>query len=325
MSKPGDLITYSFLVTNTGTVPLSGVSVADTQVAPAGALASGPTCQSLAGPTAPCTGNTVTLAVGQSATFGATYVVTAADLANGSVNDSATATGTPPSGPAVTTAPSTVSVPVTGLTIVKSSTTGSISAVGDVITYSFVVTNTGTVTMSDVSVTDTQLAPAGVLASGPTCTILAAPAGVCTGGSTVLLAGQSATFTATYVATAADIGHGRVDDSATATGTPPSGPSVTTPPATLSVPVAGLTIVKSSTAGSVSTVGRDRHVFVPGHQHRIRPAERCVGHRHPDRAGRRVDLAAQLCDPGQSGGHVLGRDHCSGLSVRPRRSLRPIR
>jgi len=52
---------------------------------------------------------------------------------------------------------------------VKSADKTSVSAVGDVITYSFVVTNTGNVTLHNVTVTDTQIAPAVALTSGPTC------------------------------------------------------------------------------------------------------------------------------------------------------------
>ncbi len=116
-------MTYHFTVMNTGNVTLTNVHVTDTQTPPAGALTSGPTCQSLATPTGTCTGSSTSLAPGQSATFVATYTVTQADLNNGSINDSATATGTPPSGPATTSLPSTASVPVTespALTITKS-------------------------------------------------------------------------------------------------------------------------------------------------------------------------------------------------------------
>ncbi len=45
--------------------------------------------------------SSTSLLPGQSATFIATYTVTQADLNNGSINDSATATGTPPTGPAI--------------------------------------------------------------------------------------------------------------------------------------------------------------------------------------------------------------------------------
>ena len=111
-----------------------------------------------------------------STTCSASYTVTQADLDHGSVQDSATVTGTPPGSttPLPPSPPSTVTIPVTpapALSIVKSASPGSVSAVGAVITYSFVVTNTGNVTLSNVGVTDTQVAPASALTSGPTCPV----------------------------------------------------------------------------------------------------------------------------------------------------------
>ncbi len=247
----GQTVTYHFTVTNTGNVDLTAVHVTDTQTPPAGALASGPTCQSLATPTGTCSGSSTSLAPGQSATFIATYTVTQADLNHGSINDSATATGTPPSGPDTTSPPATATVPATqspALTITKSATPTSVATVGQTVTYHFTVTNTGNVTLTGVHVTDTQTPPAGALASGPTCQSLASPTGTCSGSSTSLVPGQSATFIATYTVTQADLNHGSINDSATATGTPPSGPGTTSPPATATVPaaagIARLTLTK---------------------------------------------------------------------------------
>ena len=198
MSAVGDTVTYTFAVTNTGNVDLTGVSVNDTQEPPAGGLASGPTCQSLSSPAGTCSGSSTSLAPGQSATFTATYIVTQADLDHGSINDSAIASGSPPSGPPIDSPPSTASVPVTqnpALSIVKSAAPASVSAVGDTVTYTFAVTNTGNVDLTGVSVDDTQQPPAGGLASGPTCQSLSSPTGTCSGSSTSLAPGQSATFT----------------------------------------------------------------------------------------------------------------------------------
>ena len=100
-----------------------------------------------------------TLASGASETCTATYVATAADIANGTIDDSATATGTPPSGTPITSTPSTAVVNVAGITVVKSSTTQDIQSVGQVMTYCFLVTNTGATTLTDVGVTDTQMLP----------------------------------------------------------------------------------------------------------------------------------------------------------------------
>ena len=259
----GQTVAYQFVATNTGNVTLTGVSVADTQTAPAGSLASGPTCTGLATPTASCSGSTTTLAPGQSATFVATYLLTQADLNNGSVHDSATASGTPPTGPVVTSTPSTATVPVaqtSALTVLKSVTsTGPYKTVGQTVAYQFVATNTGNVTLTGVSVADTQTAPAGSLTSGPTCTGLATPTASCSGSTTTLLPGQSATFVATYLLTQADLDNGSVHDSATASGTPPTGPVVTSAPSTATVTIAQaptLTVTKTSTTADVQSVGQ---------------------------------------------------------------------
>jgi uncharacterized repeat protein (TIGR01451 family) len=237
VSKVGDVISYKFLVTNTGNVTLTNVSVADTQVAPAGALTTGPTCP------------LPTLAPAASETCTGTYTVTQADLNNGKVADTATATGKPPTGPPVDSPRSPVTVPATqnpSLSIVKSSPQTQASRPGDVINYNFLVTNTGNVTLTSVTVTDTQTAPAGALTSGPTCP------------QSRLDPGQSETCTGTYTVTQIDADHGKVDDSATATGTDPTGKQVTTQPSPLSIPIPpspSITVVKSANPAQVSRVG----------------------------------------------------------------------
>ena len=123
----GQIISYQFVATNTGNVTLSSVGITDTQTAPAGSLTSGPSCSSLSSPSGSCSGSTASLVPGQSATFVATYTITQADLTSGSVSDSATASGSPPSGPGVTSSPSTASVSTTsaasgGLVALKKST-----------------------------------------------------------------------------------------------------------------------------------------------------------------------------------------------------------
>jgi hypothetical protein len=122
------------------------------------------------------------------------------------------------------------------VTVTKSVTSvGPYNAVGQVISYSFVAKNTGNVTLNTVGITDTQTAPAGSLTSGPTCQSLSSPAGTCSGSATTLVSGQSATFTGTYTITQADLDNGSVNDSATASGTPPTGPPVTSTPSTATV------------------------------------------------------------------------------------------
>jgi uncharacterized repeat protein (TIGR01451 family) len=237
VTAAGQTITYTFAVKNTGNVSLTNVLVNDTQTAPAGSLTSGPTCP----------GGTLAPAASQICT--ATYIVTQADMNNGSVADAATATGTPPTGPSVTSPSSPLTVPATSLpalTVVKSSTPTTVTAAGQTITYTFAVKNTGNVTLSTITINDTQTAPAGSLTSGPTCP----------GGS--LAPGSTTDCTATYIVTQADMNNGSVADAATATGTPPTGPSINSAQANLSVPATqtpSLTVVKSATPSTVSSVG----------------------------------------------------------------------
>ncbi|MGI6855383.1 DUF7507 domain-containing protein [Mesorhizobium sp. 1B3] len=224
----GETISYSFLVKNTGTVTLTGVTVDDPLLTAAGlTVTPGPQ----------------TLAPGGTATFTATYTPTQADIDAGRVENTATGTGTPPSGPPIESPPDTVVVPpdqTSGLTIEKTGTLNDgdgdgLIDLGETISYSFRVQNTGTVTLTGVTVNDPLLQNAGVaLDQGPQ----------------TLAPGAIFTFTATYTPTQADIDAGRVENTATGTGTPPSGPPIESPPDTVIVPpdqTPRLTIEKTGT------------------------------------------------------------------------------
>lgn len=197
----GEVINYSFTVTNTGNVTLSNVSLTD---ALAGAVLSG-------GPIASMQPGAV-----DSSTFTATYALTQADIDNGRVENLATVTGTPPSGGDVSDDSGTDNasdtptvVPVSqgaNITIDKVADTSGIvngAVVGDVIPYSFTVTNTGNVTLTNVTVSDPL--PGLVLNGGPIASL--APGAV-----------DSTTYTANYTVTQADLDAGQVDNTATATG-----------------------------------------------------------------------------------------------------------
>ncbi|GGA58379.1 hypothetical protein GCM10011490_05380 [Pseudoclavibacter endophyticus] len=155
LADVGETITYTFTVENTGTVPLTEVSIADAKV-------SGiqPSSQSVP--------------VNGIATFTASYVVTQADVDSGSVYNEASASGTDPRGGTVATDTADNEVPgtdrVPGLTVDKSSTLhdtneNGLADVGETIDYSFLVTNTGNVTLHDVTVEDPkvgEIVPASV-------------------------------------------------------------------------------------------------------------------------------------------------------------------
>ncbi|WP_199141840.1 beta strand repeat-containing protein, partial [Pedobacter sp. ASV12] len=221
----GDRINYTFVVTNTGTVPVTNITLTDVNATITG------------GPIA-------TLAAGASnnSTFTGYHVLTQADLDNSGVYNSATAAGkdpknnnvsatstdptplapgdpnypvTPPT-PACPTCTITPIVQTGSMTLAKEGTYSDTNAdgkvnVGDRINYTFVVTNTGNVTLTNVTVTDNNATVAG----GPIASL--APG-----------ASNNSTFTAYHVLTQADIDNGGVFNLATAKGKDPRNNDVTT-------------------------------------------------------------------------------------------------
>lgn len=206
--QPGQVITYHFVVTNTGNVPMTGVTVNEGAFTGTGSM-SQVTCP------------TTTLAVGAQTDCTATYTLTDADVNSGSVTNTATAEGTPVGGTTpIPSPPSTVTVPTPaqpGITITKSANPAQINKAGETVTYSFLVTNTGNVTLTGVDIADTDFSGTGTLSA------IDCP-------STTLLAGQFETCTATYTVTQADVDAGTLTNTATVTGTPPDGTPITPVP-----------------------------------------------------------------------------------------------
>ena len=151
------------------------------------------------------------LLVGGSTTATATHVITQDNVDAGTLTNVATVTGFDPGGAAVmSTSQATVTMPHSpDIEVVKSAdVTG--ADVGDTINYTYVITNTGNVTLTNVSLMDDVIGE-----------ILDGAAG------TTLAPGQSMTVTSDYVATDADADNQGVTNIATAQGNPPSGRPVT--------------------------------------------------------------------------------------------------
>ena len=190
---PGEIITYTYTVTNTGNVTLRHVTVTDDKVH---------------GPVA-CL--TPTLSPGESTTCEATHAVTEANVAEGHITNAGIVTGDPPAGPPVTDddTDTVEAIRTPGIELAKSAFPTSYGAPGETIIYSYVVVNTGDVTLHDVTVTDHKI-------PGP----IACPAGT-------LDPGDSMTCHATHIITAADLASGHITNVGTVTGDPPTGPPVT--------------------------------------------------------------------------------------------------
>jgi len=189
--KAGQVITYAFHVHNTGTTPLGNVTVSD----PLPGLS-------------PITCPHTVLLPGATLLCHATYTITQADQAAGSLTNTAVATGTPPTGRPVQGSHSLTIPDPAGIRVVKSASpddTAHFNA-GQVITYSFLVTNTGEELLNPVVVSDPMrgLSPVSCPESR-------------------LASGASMTCTATYTITDADVAAGHLYNAVLATGTRPSG------------------------------------------------------------------------------------------------------
>jgi|GEM_PF-545931 len=227
----GETVTYTYVVTNTGNVSLTNVSVSDAHNG-AGSL-------SVVSPA-----SVPNVAPGNTATFTATYLVEQADLDAGvAITNTATATATPTRGnlgPVDQDASVSPDAPSPALSIAKSITNGAtFAAVGDTATFDYLVTNTGNVSVSAITVSDDKIAsvscPAGAIAPG-----------------------TSLTCSATYAVTQADLDAGSVTNSATASGTPSGGMLSPSAPDTATITadqMPALTIVKTALDTSFAAVG----------------------------------------------------------------------
>lgn len=242
----GDPISYSFRVTNSGNVTITNLAIDDVQAAPAGEL------------DAPVTCPVTVLSAGAQTTCTATYTTTQADMDNGRVDDTATATGVDPLGGPVTSNPSSVSVPMTqaaAIEVVKSASPQRFTSADEQIDYTFMVSNRGNVPLAQLSLTDPFPYEAPV-----TC------APVALGG--VLPVNGQTVCTAVYTTTQADVDGGvPLPNTVDVAGTPPAtaadpDPAPVTDSDTAVIDPSGtaaITVVKSAdlTSAAEFVLGRD--------------------------------------------------------------------
>ena len=209
----GETITYSFTVTNIGNVTVTGISITD------------------ALPGIVLTGGPIDLAprASDSTTFSGSYTVTQSDIDAGSVSNTATATGKDPKNndvsdvsddgddtdgnteddPTITNISSEGSISLLKEATFNDVNGNSFAEVGETITYNFTVTNTGNVTLTDITIDDPLVTVSGSIPS------------LAPGNS------DSSTFSVVYTITQADISAGNVRNQAIVTGKDPSDNDVT--------------------------------------------------------------------------------------------------
>ena len=200
----GDVISYSYVVKNTGNVTLPGpFSISDDKL---GAI-SCPTGSLAPNVTVTCT---------------ASYTIKLSDLDAGSIKNTATAS-TSYGGKTITSDPAdatVTAVQTSAITLTKAATPATYSKVGDVIAYTLVAKNTGNVTLHDVSITDPKL---GTLTCTPSQPATLTPNATlsCTGSYTIqasdLVLGQPNKVTNTATANGKDPKNQPVSATATAT------------------------------------------------------------------------------------------------------------
>jgi gliding motility-associated-like protein/uncharacterized repeat protein (TIGR01451 family) len=213
LAQVNETMSYTFRIENTGNVTLTGVTVTD----PNAVMSGGPIATILPGAV-------------DTDTFTATHTITQADIDAGEVSNLATVSATTPDSqiisddsddpneplntdnnndgdpddPTVTTAPQNSNVALT-----KAVTGGTFNELGDVITYTMVVTNTGNTTLTNLVVTDTN----ATITNGSPITTLAP--------------GASANVTATHTITIADVIAESFTNIATVSGEDPQGNALT--------------------------------------------------------------------------------------------------
>lgn len=208
----GRLITYSFVVRNTGNVPVENVTVDDVDFSGTGTLS-----------TLSCPPGFGTLAPNAQAICTATYTLTQADVNAGALENTATAGGDPVGSPDPVVSPdSSTSIPVSSepsISLTKRITSTSASVPGDVIEYEFDVTNTGNVSLTGASITETEFSGTGATPT-PSCP------------SDAFIPGETVTCSASYTLTQADVNAGEVTNTATASAHAPTGPDPVSDPST---------------------------------------------------------------------------------------------
>ncbi|GAA3938008.1 DUF7507 domain-containing protein [Microbacterium soli] len=210
----GQELTYSFVITNTGNIAVRDIAISEDSFSGTG--------DDL---TIDCPA--VTLQPTDATTCTATYVATQADADAGLITNEATAHGLTPGGNAVDSNASQAVVDVDqkpSLELAKTADVDSVTGADQLITYTFEVTNTGNVTLTDPTVTEGDFSGTGDL-SDIVCPV------------EPLAPGDSIDCTATYTTTAEDAKAATLTNTATASAVDPFGDAVDSAPSTVTLPV----------------------------------------------------------------------------------------
>ncbi|MDR0285495.1 MAG: DUF11 domain-containing protein, partial [Propionibacteriaceae bacterium] len=245
--KPGDTITYDFTVRNPGRTDVSEI-VFDDPLIPQSAI----TCTGSVPPLAK-------LAVGASVTCTGTYALTQADINAGGVVNTVTVSGKDPNGHSVEAwaeAPLVVAKQNEAWVVAKTADR-STARLGDVITYTYTIANTGNVAATELRIKETEFTGKGT-APDPKDAVCTLNGTLVSLPTLALPVGETVKCTLTYTVVAADVAPGKGEtvrvlrNSATVVSdkqkiNPPPPP----PPATAEVTLIVQPAVQAKTGGSV--------------------------------------------------------------------------
>jgi uncharacterized repeat protein (TIGR01451 family) len=245
----GDTITYTFTITNTGNVTVSDLSLVDDKLSTISLPAT-------------------TIDPGATVTATATYEVLLADFAAGdSIDNTATVTGTGADGnPVSAEAKASVSLDAYAASLMLEKTADPASASPhETITYTFTITNDGDVTISDLSLVDSNL-------------------GAITLSVSSLAPGESTTATYDYEITVDDL-PGPIINTATVTGTDPldNEVSYTTDPVLVSLTINKRIMTRAEIHVMSGVPGKGLE-NAPGQQKQFNERSRAA-----ERAGKKID------------------------------------
>ena len=209
-AQVGDLINYEIKVTNNGNTILSDVSLKDELE----------NLTKLEYDWSGASKGEGILLPGESMTAKAAYSVAQKDIDSGHVLNTAVVTSRNGKGDPVGPTGDEAETKLGGkasftLTKEVDKTTVSNAAAGDVLTYTLTGTNTGTYTLTDVSLKDTLKGVTAFEYNWEDASL----------GEGILMPGESVTATCTYTVTQADISNGRVENTAVMTAKQPDGKS----------------------------------------------------------------------------------------------------
>jgi LPXTG-site transpeptidase (sortase) family protein len=226
ITSSGQSVKYTFTLTNKGTMPLTNITVGDL------------TCDTYPEYVSGDTSNLTVLDLSETWVFSCLRTIST-DEFTGGVDISNTVTVDSDESAAVT---DTVQLPIASLNVEKASSTTLIKSVGQVVPYTFEITNTGSKSLTTVSVVDALCSSSPVYSSGDNADFGA------------LNLGETWIYTCSHTVTSAEL-HANAVLSNTVTVDSAESPSDTD---TLTISVASITVNKTSS--TVSVVEKDQVV-----------------------------------------------------------------